>query len=574
MSSTTEQSASPGVSGSDQGQPQQPVTPTERIYSIDVLRGVAVLGILVINIWIFSLPELAYVDVSAEGGDAYLNRATWVISEIVFEGKMRALLSMLFGAGVILLTSRIEARGGNADVTDIYYRRNLWLLAFGVTQAYLLIWVADFIYVYALVGLVLFPFRKMRAETLIVIGLLLLAVLVPKRILHSNHLRSMQTAAVKAEAIMAKSNQEHPAGTRNEANGQVNATSAATEQHPHEEKTKSATEKQDVSRDGQTQQDDEPAKGLNDSAEKETGTANQDTSAADAKEQTLDELESEPLSEDTIVEGKQKPEQGDESKESAEEEDNELREHQQSKKAWDEKLMIFRPTPQQIEEKIEAQRSGYWTVLKKSVPMIVSCQSTVFYLWFFWDVAGMMFIGMGLMKLGVFSAERTTGVYTLLVAGGYGFGLPVSVFATYSIIVDEFDVPELILTCVVYDSARLATALGHVGLVMLVCKAELWQWLTGSLAATGRMALSNYIAQTVICTLLFNGYGFGLYGRPERWHTVLLVIAICLVQLIVSTYWLRVFHCGPMEWLWRTLTYQKWQSVLVVGKPQPEPTVP
>ena len=120
MSSTADQSASPGVSGSDQGQPQQPVTPAERIYSMDVLRGVAVLGILVINIWIFSLPELAYVDVSAEGGDARLNLTTWVISEIVFEGKMRALLSMLFGAGVILLTSRLEARGGEADVTDIY----------------------------------------------------------------------------------------------------------------------------------------------------------------------------------------------------------------------------------------------------------------------------------------------------------------------------------------------------------------------------------------------------------------------------------------------------------------------
>lgn len=96
---------------------------------------------------------------------------------------MRAIFSMLFGAGMFLLTSRLEARNG--EVADIYYRRTLWLLAFGVVHAYLFLWYGDILYGYAAVGLFLYPFRKMRSRGLIAIGVLLLLVLVPKSILET-----------------------------------------------------------------------------------------------------------------------------------------------------------------------------------------------------------------------------------------------------------------------------------------------------------------------------------------------------------------------------------------------------
>ncbi len=79
--------------------------------------------------------------------------------------------------------------------------------------------------------------------------------------------------------------------------------------------------------------------------------------------------------------------------------------------------------------------------------------------------------------------------------------------------------------------------------------------MTARLAAVGRMALTNYISQTILCTLIFYGYGLGLFARLERKQIVLVVVGIWIVQLIVSPIWLRHFRFGPLEWIWRSLTY-------------------
>ena len=69
------------------------------------------------------------------------------------------------------------------------------------------------------------------------------------------------------------------------------------------------------------------------------------------------------------------------------------------------------------------------------------------------------------------------------------------------------------------------------------------------------MALTNYLGQTLICTTLFYGHGLGLYGRVERWQQALMVAGIWAVQIIGSMLWLQRFQQGPLEWLWRCLTY-------------------
>ena len=81
------------------------------------------------------------------------------------------------------------------------------------------------------------------------------------------------------------------------------------------------------------------------------------------------------------------------------------------------------------------------------------------------------------------------------------------------------------------------------------------------------MALTNYIAQTLICTTLFYGFGlgFGLYGQLERYQLYLLVGAIAAVEMIWSVIWLRNFRFGPLEWVWRSLTYWKRQSMALGG---------
>src|ERR1017187_8591267 len=133
-----------------------PVERGERISALDTLRGFALLGIFLMNIVAMGLFGAAYDDPTAAGGSTGANLWVWAVLHVIAEGKMRCLFSMVFGASVILLTSRLEARGTSAD---IYYRRTLWLLLIGILDAYLL-WAGDILYPYALCGLALFPFRK------------------------------------------------------------------------------------------------------------------------------------------------------------------------------------------------------------------------------------------------------------------------------------------------------------------------------------------------------------------------------------------------------------------------------
>ena len=147
-----------------------PVERTERITAIDSLRGFALLGILLMNIVAMGMYGAAYDDPTVTGGATGANLWTWIVMHVLAEGKMRCLFSMVFGASIILLTSRLESRG---DAGDIYYRRTFWLLLFGIAHAYLL-WLGDILYPYALCGLLLFPFRKMSAKGLFIIGTVLL----------------------------------------------------------------------------------------------------------------------------------------------------------------------------------------------------------------------------------------------------------------------------------------------------------------------------------------------------------------------------------------------------------------
>jgi uncharacterized protein len=154
-----------------------PVTPAERVTAVDVLRGVALLGILPMNIVGFAWPFTAYFDPTAGGGFAGLDRVIWIVCHIVFDQKMLTIFSMLFGAGLVLMGNRAEARG--RSITSIYYRRVLWLLAIGMVHAYL-IWDGDILVTYAQCGLLLFLFRRLSPRTLIILGasLILLAALI------------------------------------------------------------------------------------------------------------------------------------------------------------------------------------------------------------------------------------------------------------------------------------------------------------------------------------------------------------------------------------------------------------
>ena len=138
-----------------------------------MLRGFALLGILVMNIQLFAMPIAAYGNPTAWGDLSGINLGVWTLSHLLASQKFLTLFSLLFGAGICLFADRIEARGGRPAVW--HYRRMGWLLAFGLAHAYLL-WVGDILVPYAICGCLVYLARRWRPRTLLVTGLALFSV--------------------------------------------------------------------------------------------------------------------------------------------------------------------------------------------------------------------------------------------------------------------------------------------------------------------------------------------------------------------------------------------------------------
>ena len=143
---------------------------TDRIATLDIVRGVAVMGILAMNIVAFAMPMSAYMNPLAYGSEGDIDFASYAFSFVLIDGKMRGLFSFLFGASMLLAIERAEAKGGSA--ASVHYRRMLVLLLFGAIHFYL-IWFGDILFGYAMIGMIAFLFRKKSPRTLIIIGIAL-----------------------------------------------------------------------------------------------------------------------------------------------------------------------------------------------------------------------------------------------------------------------------------------------------------------------------------------------------------------------------------------------------------------
>jgi uncharacterized protein len=187
-----------------------PVTQAERVNAIDVLRGISLMGILVMNITDFAygyhnyLYPLSTVKPVFSGPHMHLNTTIWVLRWVLAEGKMRGLFSLLFGAGVILLTSRAEARGAGVRTADIFTRRNMWLLLFGMIHCFF-IWNGDILYLYAMSALIfLFPFRNLKIKTLLwTAGIILFVNALLVDVGQTTGVYFSHKNAIKAQAVQA-----------------------------------------------------------------------------------------------------------------------------------------------------------------------------------------------------------------------------------------------------------------------------------------------------------------------------------------------------------------------------------
>ncbi|MET0634388.1 MAG: DUF418 domain-containing protein [Chitinophagaceae bacterium] len=144
-----------------------PVHQTQRIGIIDSLRGFAILGILLMNIPGFGFPPQTGGDPTLMNELGTVNYKVWFGVEWLPEGTQRALFSMLFGAGIILFTTRLEQRLEGVRPADYFVKRQLWLMVFGLINIYVLLWWGDILFDYAVCGLIMYAFRNLPARQLL-----------------------------------------------------------------------------------------------------------------------------------------------------------------------------------------------------------------------------------------------------------------------------------------------------------------------------------------------------------------------------------------------------------------------
>lgn len=144
--------------------------PAARIELLDVLRGIAVMGILLVNIWVMGSVPSAEIDPRVSGWSV-ADQAIWWFQMMFVEGTMRGLLSLLFGAGFVILT---KSEGSGAH----FYRRAFILILFGLAHGYLLLWPGDILLIYGLAALFLFPLKGLAPRQMAGVGVAALAMLV------------------------------------------------------------------------------------------------------------------------------------------------------------------------------------------------------------------------------------------------------------------------------------------------------------------------------------------------------------------------------------------------------------
>tara|TARA_B100002052_G_scaffold5444_1_gene4701 strand:+ start:560 stop:1912 length:1353 start_codon:yes stop_codon:yes gene_type:complete len=422
----------------------EPVAESKRIRSIDTLRGFALLGILLLNIIPFSGPMAAYFDPSAGIEVSGLNLAVAMFVDIWGEGAFRAIFSMLFGAGLLIFLAKPGAEE-EGRLRSLYYRRTWLLVAFGLFNAYVLLWFGDILYTYGVTGLVLYFFRNLSANKLALCSTILFLFLA---LIHTSQYFYTKSLYTDYREVVS------------------------------------------------------------------------------------------------LPEG------------------NELSEAQkQSLENWDEYLQNARATPEQIAFEANARSEGYIENFIFTAPINMMFQTALFLINGFWDAAAMMLLGMALMKWNVFDASRELSLYSKMMVLGFAIGLVINSWEEVVFVSSGFE-PFLSATArPTYDLGRLAMALGYVGMIMLLCKLDVISKVRHALACVGQMALTNYLAQSVICNTIFLGFGFGMWGKMQRYEIYFVVIGIWIFQLLFSVAWLKKYRFGPAEWLWRSLTYRKRQPL-------------
>jgi uncharacterized protein len=396
----------------------------DRHVSIDAVRGFAVLGILLMNIVGMGLPSFAYLDPTYAGGSTGADLWTWAVNNVLTDGKMRALFTMLFGASAVLIAERAE--GGQPGPLQTHYRRMFWLFVFGMVHAYFLWW-GDILVTYAVAGLVIFPFRKLDARAQIAVGVAILAALLAKNAFEANQLIALHDAAAAPGAPAA------------------------------------------------------------------------------------------------VV------------------------------KAWQEASQSVIVPPGMKAAELAGFGGGFMDALKARATMSLLMQLVLAPPDALPEAVGQMFVGMGLFRMGFFTLGWSNRAYLAMIAVGYLVAAPATAWIAMKIHQDGFEALSLHRWEVWQQVSRPLIALAHASVLLLIVRSGAAQPVVDRLAAAGRMAFSNYLMTSIITTLVFCGFGLGLYGKLSRFQELAVVAGVWVFILAWSKPWLARFHYGPFEWAWRSL---------------------
>jgi uncharacterized protein len=410
-----------------------PADPSRRIESLDVVRGVAVLGIFAMNVATFAMPFAAYANPTVMFEYSGLNRATYWVVHLLFDLKMMSIFSMLFGAGAVMFGEKAGAKPSSERATGVWLRRMAWLFVIGMAHAYL-VWEGDILVAYALCGaIVVWWLRRLSVRLLLLTACFLLLI-------------NVASNASFGWWIFVN---EHP--------------EVAIEQ------------------------------------------------MGEGYEGVRDE---------------------------------------------------FNPSAEKIGEFVATYRGDWATIAAARAEDTLMIQTWVFLTYVFWRASAMMLIGAALYKLGVFQGSRSGRFYLAMALFGYvvGFGLTGGGIVFNEAHGFDFGYQSLVGTQFNFFGS-IAVALGHVGLVVGLCKAGVLGVIGRALASVGRMALTNYLMQSVIGSLVFYGYGLGMYGSVDRVGQQAIVAGVWAAQLVWSPWWLSRFRFGPAEWAWRSLTYWRLQPM-------------
>ena len=179
-----------------------------------------------------------------------------------------------------------------------------------------------------------------------------------------------------------------------------------------------------------------------------------------------------------------------------------------------------------------------------------------------WIAAGMMLLGMAMQKHGVLTAKSSNRSYVMMIGAALVVGSPLLIYSFVWSFARQWRLPDgFLLGWCFRESSYLVIAFGWIGAVMLICRHGKLPRLSVVVGAVGRMALTNYLMQSVICSLIFYGHGLGLVGKVDHLGQILITWLIWSAQLVLSPLWLARFQFGPVEWLWRSLSYGRKQPM-------------